>query len=285
MSDFFVFDTPTGEPVEKYRRPVLKWLGGKFKLLDRIFDALPQGSRLVEPFTGSGVLGINSPYGENLCGDINPDLINLHTAIRNRTEEFIEIAKPFFVPEKNTIEAYYPLREEFNRRDSDEMRMNAIFLYLNKHCFNGLCRYNRNGGFNASLGGYTTLVFPEPEVRNFAEKAQNITYRVGGFSETLSECQDSDVVYCDPPYIPASDTASFTKYSKSEFGMREQEELADWARKLAKRGIPVAISNSDNATTRALYRGAEFRNFDVLRSISTKRSTRGNAAEIIALFS
>jgi DNA adenine methylase len=284
MNDFFIFDTPTGEAAEKYRRPVLKWLGGKFKVLERIFDVLPSGNRLVEPFTGSGVVAINSPYASNLCGDINPDLINLHSAIRNNTEEFISVAKPFFIAENNTPEVYYPLREEFNRRESSEMRMNAIFLYLNKHCFNGLCRYNRNGGFNAALGGYTTLVFPEPEVRNFAEKAQNCEYILGGFSETLSRCREGDVVYCDPPYVPASDTASFTKYSKSEFGMREQEELADWARKLAKQGIPVAISNSDNDTTRELYRGAEFCDFDVLRSISVKGSTRGNAREIIALF-
>ena len=125
-------------------KPFLKWAGGKTKLCDKINTILPKGNRLVEPFIGSGAVFLNTEYKEYYLADTNSDLINTFNYVKNEGIEFINYVNDLFVPENNTKEKYLEFREVFNTT-SDTRLKSALFIYLNRHCFNGLCRYNSKG--------------------------------------------------------------------------------------------------------------------------------------------
>ena len=135
-------------------KPFLKWAGGNYRLIDRIQSVLPAGNRLIEPFVGSGAVFLNTNYKSNLLTDSNPDLINLFKNLQNEGQNFINYCSSFFVPENNNELAFYQFREEFNTT-TDIRKKSALFGYLNRHCFNGLCRYNSKGGFNVPFGRLT----------------------------------------------------------------------------------------------------------------------------------
>ena len=140
-------------------KPFLKWPGGKYRLVEKICTKLGPGKRLIEPFVGSGAVFLNAPYNKYLLADNNSDLINLYIILHQEGNGFIEYARGFFQPEFNTADAYYSFRTAFN--DSNDIRLKAaLFIYLNRHCYNGLCRYNRSGGFNSPFGRYKKPPFP-----------------------------------------------------------------------------------------------------------------------------
>lgn len=268
---------------EIVQRPFLKWAGSKFALAGRIKAALPSGARLVEPFVGSGAVFLNTDFEEYLLADANRDLINLYQTVAAAGEAFLDQGRALFSSETNTQARFYELREEFNSRADDE-RKSAIFIYLNRHCFNGLCRYNRAGKFNTPFGRYKQPRFPEQELRAFAEKSKRALFMHADFEATFISTRAGDVIYCDPPYIPLSTTASFTSYSVNDFGIREQRQLAMHAEQAASDGIPVLISNHDTSLSRELYEHAAIQSFDVQRFISAKTSHRTRAPELLALF-
>lgn len=286
------------------KKPFLKWPGGKYRLLDRILGCLPAGRRLVEPFAGSGAVSMNASHSRLLICDSNPDVIGCMQALREGGEDFIRHSAGYFTPEANTSETYYRLREEFNSMHRDDepgpdtaqkaacsaarQARAALFIYLNRHGYNGVIRYNRRFQFNVPFGRYARPRFPEKEMRAFLEKLNTAetTLRVCDFRESFAQLKKGDVVYCDPPYMPLSETAKFTAYSGRSFGRAEQEQLVKMARAAAARGIPVLISNHDTEQTRALYAAArEIHSFDVWRSISCKGEKRLKVAELIAVFS
>lgn len=264
-------------------RPFLKWAGGKFRLVERIKAVLPPGKRLIEPFVGSGAMFLNTEYPAYLLADTNPDLINLYCHLQNEGEAFITYCRDFFRLETNEKESYYDLRTQFNQT-TDRREKAALFVYLNKHCFNGLCRYNSKGQFNVPFGLYKQPYFPETEMRFFWQKAQQAEICQGTFVETMAAATPGDVVYCDPPYHALSKTANFTSYSDTPFGWEQQKQLADMARELAGRGIPVLISNHNTDEIRALYAGAQITEFFVQRFISCDGSNRNKAPELLAYF-
>jgi DNA adenine methylase len=265
-------------------KPFLKWAGGKYRLADRIKSALPKGSRLIEPFVGSGAVFINTNYSSNLLADSNPDLINLFKCLQNGGQDFIDYCNSLFTPENNTEETFYKLRDEFNTT-SNVHRKSALFVYLNRHCFNGLCRYNSKGGFNVPYGRYTKPSIPEKDMFAFHEKSKNAEFIVADFRETMMQAKKGDVVYCDPPYVPLSETSSFTSYAKGGFGIMEQRDLAEMAIKLKNKGITVVISNHDTEFTNDVYKSAEIIKFDVQRFISSDTKNRNAVGELLAIFS
>ena len=267
----------------KRTKPVLKWAGGKHRLADRIKSTLPNGNRLIEPFVGSGAIFINTNYAENLLTDTNPDLINVFLHLQKEGQEFIDFCKSLFIVGNNTETQFYKLREEFNNT-IDVRQKSAIFVYLNRHCFNGLCRYNSKGGFNVPFGRYSSPAIPEKDMFSFYEKSQNAIFEVADFRVTMEKAVYGDVVYCDPPYVPLSDTSSFTAYSKGGFGINEQNDLAEMAKKLQSKGITVVISNHDTVFTNDVYRTAEIIKFDVQRFISSDTKNRNAVGELLAVF-
>ncbi|MHA2814322.1 Dam family site-specific DNA-(adenine-N6)-methyltransferase [Vibrio campbellii] len=268
----------------KKQRAFLKWAGGKYGLVEDIQRHLPPARKLVEPFVGAGSVFLNTDYDHYLLADINPDLINLYNLLKERPEEYISEAKRWFVAENNRKETYLDIRAEFNKTD-DVMYRSLAFLYMNRFGFNGLCRYNKKGGFNVPFGSYKKPYFPEAELEFFAEKAKKATFVCEGYPETFSRARKGSVVYCDPPYAPLSNTANFTSYAGNGFTLDDQAALADIAERAAtERGIPVLISNHDTTLTRRLYHGAELNVVKVKRTISRNGSGRNKVDELLALF-
>lgn len=268
----------------KKQRAFLKWAGGKYGLVEDIQRHLPPARKLVEPFVGAGSVFLNTDYDQYLLADINPDLINLYNLIKARPEEYISEAKRWFVADNNRKEAYLSIRAEFNKTD-DVMYRSLAFLYMNRFGFNGLCRYNKKGGFNVPFGSYKKPYFPEAELEFFAEKAKKATFVCEGYPETFRRARKGSVVYCDPPYAPLSNTANFTSYAGNGFTLDDQAALADIAERTAtERGIPVLISNHDTTLTRRLYHGADLSVVKVKRTISRNGSGRNKVDELLALF-
>jgi DNA adenine methylase len=263
-------------------RPFLKWAGGKFRILDKLVPHL-QGKKLIEPFVGSGSVFLNLPFERYLLGDINPDLINLYECLKKEKKQFIKYSQSFFIPQNNLQVQYLLFRTEFNSGVKGRRRA-ALFLYLNRHGFNGLCRYNRSGGYNVPFGRYEKPYFPEKEMLHFIFASKNATFVCGDFLSLMGRSRKGDLVYCDPPYVPLSPTASFTSYAAQGFTYDEQVELAYRAQQLANRGVKVVISNHDNSITRQIYQDAQIESFPVQRFISRDTKNRGKVQELLAIY-
>jgi DNA adenine methylase len=264
-------------------KPFLKWAGGKYRLVELIKSTLPEGNRLIEPFVGSGAVFLNTDYSANLLADSNPDLISLFQLVQKEGQGFVSYCQELFVPENNTESAFYKLREEFNSTNNLR-RKAALFVYLNRHCFNGLCRYNSKGGFNVPFGRYSKPTLPEKEMLYFHGKSKHAVFEVADFTTTMEKAKAGDVIYCDPPYVPLTATSSFTSYSKGGFGLVEQNALADMAKKLQKRGVTVVISNHDTVFTNEVYQPAKIITFNVQRFISSDTKNRNAVGELLAVF-
>ncbi|MGL4473846.1 MAG: Dam family site-specific DNA-(adenine-N6)-methyltransferase [Shewanella sp.] len=270
--------------MKQKQRAFLKWAGGKYKLVDTLRQYLPTGKRLVEPFVGAGSVFLNTDYDSYLLCDINQDLINLYEIVKHSPDAYIKASKALFVPEMNQKEAYYQNRLAFNA-STDSFERSVLFLYLNRHGFNGLCRYNRKGGFNVPFGSYKKPYFPEAELRAFAVKAQRAEFKCISYQQAFSLAKSGDVIYCDPPYAPLSSTSSFTTYVGAGFSLDDQALLARFSRHTAiARSIPVVISNHDIALTRELYHGARMGKIQVQRNISQNGASRTKVDELIALY-
>lgn len=264
-------------------RPFLKWAGNKYQIVRQIKAVLPPGQRLIEPFAGSGAVFLNVDFSCYVVADANPDLISLYQIVQQEGESFIDYCRTFFRPENNSSEVFYSIRAHFNTT-CDHREKAAMFVYLNRHCYNGLCRYNAKGEFNVPFGKYRHPYFPVKEMTYFYQRARTAVFRQADFEETMDAARRGDVVYCDPPYVPLSATANFTSYSSDKFGREEQLRLAHMAEKLANRGIPVVISNHNTEFTRQAYAVARISKFDVQRYISCDGANRHKAEELLAVF-
>ena len=264
-------------------RAFLKWAGGKYGLVDNINQRLPEGKMLVEPFVGAGSVFLNSDFESYLLADINADLIHLYQLLKSQPDVFIRDAAALFTACNNEKTAYYEHRVAFNQ-ERDRYRRALLFLYLNRHGYNGLCRYNKSGGFNVPFGSYKKPYFPERELWFFAEKAQKATFVCQSYTEVFAKAQADQVFYCDPPYAPLSSTG-FTTYAANGFTLDDQAILARLARETAAQGIPVLVSNHDIPLTRELYRGADLEVVAVKRTISRNGGSRRKVDELLALFS
>lgn len=264
------------------QRSFLKWAGGKAKIAHKISSALPKARVLVEPFVGGGSVFMNTDYEYYILSDINPDLISLYRMLKYvGANQFIkDLQAHLFTPEQNSQAQFLKWRDEFNTT-SDSYKKALIFVYLNRHGFNGLCRYNKNGIFNVSFGSYKAPYLPEAEIRAFEKKISRIELHCWSFACAFEFAPADSVIYCDPPYVPLSATSNFTSYSADGFTAIDQQKLADLA---MSSNVPVVISNHDTPFTRALYKSAAISAFDVQRNISQNGGNRGKAKELIAVF-
>ena len=268
----------------KKHRAFLKWAGGKYGLVEDIAALLPDADRLVEPFVGAGSVFLNTDYDHYLLNDLNKDLVNLYQLLKDDHQSYIDVAAELFCDSSNTKDSYYGFRQEFNDSD-DPFTRSVLFLYLNRHGYNGLCRYNLKGGYNVPFGSYKRPYFPRAEMEFFAEKAQRATFTCESFEKSFERANGSDVIYCDPPYAPLSPTASFTSYAGPGFNKPHQESLARCAETAAfEQDIPVLISNHDLPLTRDLYEHAELTVKKVKRTISQKAGKRVRVDELLALY-
>ncbi|EPV0637160.1 DNA adenine methylase [Klebsiella pneumoniae] len=255
---------------------ILKWAGNKTAVMHELKKHLPAGPRLVEPFAGSCAVMMATEYPHYLVADINPDLINLYREIATNASDFIERAKHLFKI-FNSADGYYDSRDSFNQ-DKDPEWQAPLFLFLNRHCYRGLCRYNKKGEFNAPYGHYKKPYFPENEIRAFAEKATRATFICASYDETLALLVPGDVIYCDPPY-----DGTFSNYHTAGFTEDDQYQLASILERRASEGHPVIVSNSDTSLTRSLYRNFTHDRINVKRSIGVAAGEGKSADELIAV--
>ena len=246
---------------------ILKWAGNKTAIMSALKKHLPDGPRLVEPFAGSCAVMMATDYPYYLVADINPDLINLYQVIKEDVNSFIHLVERIF-SKFTTEEDYYKCRQFFNTVPLEPIEKAAYFLFLNRHCYRGLCRYNQRGLFNVPYGNYKKPYLPVDEVRAFAEKAVRATFICASYDETLAMLQAGDVVYCDPPY-----DGTFSGYHTAGFSDDDQYDLASILVRRSSEGHPIVVSNSDTRLIRSFYR-----NF-ILHRISTKRSIGVAAGE------
>lgn len=272
------------------RKAFLKWAGGKSRSLSLIesevyssntlFSELRIG-RFIEPFVGSGVVFLNIEADEYIINDINKDLTNLYETIKTNGDKFISECKKLFTSGVNNEEDYYNLRIKFNNTE-DVLDRSVLFMYLNRHCFNGLCRYNKSGEFNVPFGRYNSVHFPEKALNTAINRLDKATIYNKSFEKVIALAEADDVVYCDPPYVPISDTASFTDYTSDGFTMGQQKLLA----KIAEESrCKFLISNHDTEITRELYKNADYIiDKKVNRFISAKASSRVQVSELLAVY-
>ncbi|MCE9838561.1 Dam family site-specific DNA-(adenine-N6)-methyltransferase [Proteus terrae] len=266
-------------------KTILKWAGSKVRIMDKLIPHLPKAKRLVEPFAGSCAVMMNTEYNEYLIADANQDLINLYRSV-SKNPDVMACSDLYDWKQQNNEESYYQARKLFNlgKQELDAVLTNkqsARFLYLNRHCFNGLCRYNAKDEFNVPFGKYKNVYFPEKEIYQFAEKAVNAIIACLEWQGTLSLVDFGDGVYCDPPYM--GDEGSFTKYHHTDFTFDNQIELAQALKILNQsQGNPITVSNSIHAKELYADLGFIIHEIDAPRSIAAN-GNRQSAKEIIAV--
>lgn len=270
----------------------LKWVGGKTRVMPQLLEHLPKTDCLIEPFVGSGTVFMNTDYRRYVLCDSNRALINFFRVVTTDTERLINIAKSMFHGD-NDAERYYERRALFNSmlwsdtaKADPALLYAALFLYLNRHGYNGLYRVNLKGEFNVPFGKHAEPYFPEAEIRLFAEKA-NDTKAIFMHSDfrlsirAVVYASYDAVIYCDPPYIPASETANFTAYGKP-FTLDDHRSLVTNLLNAHRQfGHCAVISNSDTPETREIYSAFNLHSLSIRRSVSAK--SRDMAGEVIGV--
>ncbi|EFA3934535.1 Dam family site-specific DNA-(adenine-N6)-methyltransferase [Escherichia coli] len=272
------------KPAAEFERSIFKWAGGKFGVLEQIFRYLPEGKRLIEPFVGGGAVFMNAGYQENLLNDVNADLINFYKTLQREAHSLITLAHRFFL-DYNTLEGFLAVRNAFNKQVYDDLHRAAAFLFLNRHCFNGLTRYNQAGEFNVGYGKYKTPYFPLQEMEAFLGAEGRSEFVCGDFAAVIEAAGEGDVIFCDPPYEPLPNTEGFTNYSGHDFKFEEQKRLVSLLTDAHRRGAKVLITNSGAPNVRELYQDSGFRVEPLFarRSVSCKGDTRGVAHDVMAI--
>jgi len=266
-------------------KSVLKWAGGKAKVIPFIKSnfVVDPNRRWVEPFIGGGSVFLNIHANDYLLADINKDLVAYYKAVQSKKTEFIECAKSLFT-ETTTPEQFYKRRDEFNSIRSGSIRKAALFFYLNRAGYNGLCRYNIKGEYNAPFGGPRNYQVPEEAFNYLCFKLAAVEVTALSYVNLLPQTGQGDQIYCDPPYAKLN-ASSFTKYSGNAFTKEDQTQLADLLVEAHGRGAKVGISNNFTQETEELYRSRGFKIYttDTYRSIAAAGTVRTRVKEILAV--
>jgi DNA adenine methylase len=287
-------------------KPFVKWAGGKAQLLDEIRSLYPEGlgttiTKYAEPFVGGGAVlfDILSKYllEKVYISDINRELIATYTHIRDDVMELVEILR---MMEREYLASsadlrkcyYYERRERFNELKTNEntsVELAALFIFLNRTCFNGLYRVNSKGGFNVPMGSYKNpTICDESNLTAVAKRLQGVEIVCGDYRESMKFIDNKTFAYFDPPYRPLTETASFTAYAKDGFGDDEQVKLAQFIIKLSSKGAVVVASNSDpkNSDERddffdELYKSLTITRITASRAINSVAEKRGRVSELL----
>lgn len=259
-------------------RPFLKWAGGKRNLIEDLLARRPSDYGCYhEPFLGGGALFFALGPGKAVLSDINRELVNAYTVVRDRVEDLVRELATY----ENEAEFFYEVR---SRRPEhlDEVSRAARLVYLNKTCYNGLYRENSKGEFNVPFGRYRNPAICDADNLRAASKAlRGKQVEAAAFEGVLERAAPGDFVYFDPPYAPVSATSSFTAYSKGGFSFEEQERLASAFDTLAKRECLVMLSNSDVPALADLYGRYRVERVMVPRAINSRADRRGPVTELL----
>ena len=264
----------------------MKWVGGKGRLLPQLMPLLPAGVELmrhVEPFVGGGAVFFGLRPERALLCDVNPTLVDTYTAVRDDVDAVIEHLRALAHDHDRDVRAYYRVRERYNRaRKLAPAQRAAMFVYLNKTCFNGLHRVNRRGEFNVPAGRYDKpRILNEVVLRAASTELSRAELSCSGFERLLTAARPGDFVYLDPPYEPVSQTASFTAYAQDGFGREDQLRLRDVFAVLDRRGCKLMLSNSDVPFIRDLYQRWNISRVSASRAVNSDPGKRGPVQEVV----
>ncbi len=271
-------------------QPFLKWVGGKGQLLSQLDKFFPKKiNRYFEPFVGGGAVFFHLkhrfPRMRAYLRDINPELINTYRAVRDCPQELMHRLDEHAAEFKAKGDDYfYYVRAQHHLTGDDQkiVERAARMIFLNKTCFNGLWRVNARGEFNVPVGSYKNPRLYDEENLWAAHRAlQDADLAVQDFRRTFDETGRGDFIYVDPPYYPVSTTANFTSYAKEEFAEDEQRELHAVFAEAARRGVRVALSNSDTRFIRKLYSNFQIHTVQAKRRINCDGSKRGEVNEVV----
>ncbi len=257
-------------------RPFIKWVGGKNAISQKILEYLPQKiENYYEPFVGGGALFFNvrNRTKNVFLSDINGELILVYKIIRDKIDELVDVLK---IHKKNHDKDYYYHIRNMHNIDNP-IEMSARFIYLNKTCYNGLYRVNKNNEFNVPIGSYKNpTILDEDNLRVCSEELQGVHLDFYSF-ENIRVCKNS-VVYCDPPY-----DKTYNQYTASKFERDMQEKLQDKGLEWSKKGAKVIISNADTEYVRNLYKGNVFNIVEIQapRYVSCKNEGRNEVQELL----
>lgn len=270
---------------EEHAKPILKWAGGKTKLLPEILMRLPE--KIVtyyEPFLGGGAvffeLANRKLFETAIIGDTNAELVNLYSIVRGNVDGLIsKLAE--HAPHAKDEDYYYSLRAQ-QHQDMSNVERAARMIYLNKTCYNGLYRENKKGQFNVPCGRYANpRVLDEDALRSASRALQKAYIFDDDFDCVADTAKRGDAVYFDPPYIPVSATSNFTAYGRNIFAQHDHIRLKKHAMHLSRLGVSVLISNSDCDASRKLYEGFKIETVEAPRRINSKASKRGPVKELL----
>ncbi len=291
---------------ETQAKPFVKWVGGKTQLISSIKQALPEELQnaeeltYVEPFVGGGAMlfwTLNNlkNISKAVINDINPDLTTAYQTIRdNAIDLVIELKRieneyKSLQSEESRKEFYLLQREKFNTKQLKNVENTALFIFLNRTCFNGLYRVNSKGLFNVPFGKYINpTICDENTIFADSEVLQKVEILTGDFEQTIHHATENSLFYFDPPYKPLSQTSSFTSYAKEDFNDDEQIRLKQFCDELNERGHMWILSNSDvksndpsNDFFDDLYTHYKINRVWASRSVNANPEKRGKLTELL----
>ena len=267
---------------KRITNPVVKWAGGKRQLLSELKTRLPKKfNRYFEPFIGGGALFFELQPKNGYISDINVELINLYITIRDNLSDLIDDLHCHV----NSLEYYTEIRDLDRAKEYkllSGVKKASRFLYLNKTCYNGLYRVNKDGFFNVPFGKYSNpKIFDIENLLNVSEILKNTQIECASYDKIINFVKKDDFVYLDPPYIPLSESSSFTSYSKENFLDSDHIELKKICDSLDSMGVKFMLSNSDCIRSNELYSEYKIEKLYASRFINSKSNGRGKISEIL----
>ena len=262
-------------------RPVLKWAGGKTQILSELMAEVPTSyNRYIEPFGGGGAMFFALRPKLATLADSNPELVNLYRCIADSVEIVIEHLRAF----RNTKKDFYEVRS-LSYSELEREHAAARTIYLNRTCYNGLYRVNRQGEFNVPFGRYRNPRICQPELLKAASCAlQGVEILCGDYKDVLSKtARPGDFVYLDPPYLPVSEYADFKRYTKEQFYEDDHRQLAEEVERLQMLGCHVLLTNSNHPLVHDLYKPYGIKVISTRRNISSKAGTRRGEDVIVTV--
>ena len=267
---------------------LVKWAGGKKQLIGQFKPLFPkQIIRYFEPFVGGGavafyLLKTHPEIKKIYLSDINKELIITYNVVKkNLNELIISLKKHERNHKKDPKKYYYKIRDLVLKKE-DYVGIASRFIYLNRTCFNGIYRVNKNGKFNVPIGRYKNPgICQEKDLQEISNLLKKDDVKVSQFSEVLKKAKKGDFIYFDPPYYPLDGKPSFTTYTQNNFLEEEHRELVRVFKELDKRGCKIMLSNSDSNFIRDLYQGYDIQVVHATRMINCDATKRGKIKEIV----
>lgn len=271
--------------------PFVKWAGGKRQLLTQIKERMPEKyNNYFEPFVGGGALTFALLPENALINDINKALINAYRQICNAPEVFLKAVKKLDNEMwEDGKEYYYFLREHYNdklMKTEFDVELAALFVFINKHCFNGLYRVNGKGLFNVPYNNSRRVSVDENLIMEISEYLQSVKIMDGDFEVACKEAKGGDFVFIDSPYAPLNPT-SFESYTKEGFDIESHKRLAKLFDELTARGCYCMLTNHNTDLINELYgnKGYRIDIVSVKRMINSDASNRVGEEVIICNYS